>query len=260
VETLEAEGFEVDVARTEGFTDPGRVSEQDPRAGEEATEGSTVTITVVIGPGVAEVPNVEGLPQRKAVRRLDRAGFRVKSEDRFSESVPAGRAIGTDPSEGTELARDSTVTLRVSKGPNLVDVPSVLGLDQSIAESRLRRADLVPNVETEESAAAEGTVITQDPGSGEVPRGSEVTIVVSTGIESVAVSSVIGQSQQAARATLRAQGLKVAVSKQDVPSEDDDGVVIEQTPPGGTRVQSGDTVTIVVGKFEEPATEFGPEG
>jgi serine/threonine-protein kinase len=203
---------------------------------------------------------VEGLPERKAVRKLDRAGFRVDPVTRFSDEVPAGRAIGTDPSEGTELAREETVTLRVSKGPNLVDVPSVLGLDQAIAESRLRRADLVPNVETEESAAAEGTVITQDPGSGTVPRGSEVTIVVSTGIESVAVSSVIGQSQQAARATLRAQRLKVAVQKQDVPSENDDGVVIDQTPSAGTRVQAGDTVTILVGRFEEPATEFPEEG
>jgi eukaryotic-like serine/threonine-protein kinase len=271
VQALEGEGFDVDVARTKGFGEPGRVSEQDPRPGEEATEGSTVTITVVIGPGVAEVPDVEGLPQRKAVGRLDRAGFRVKSENRFSETVPAGRAIGTDPAESTELARDSTVTLQVSKGPNLVDVPSVLGLDQAIAESRLRRADLVPNVETDESAAAEGTVITQDPGGGAVPRGSEVTIVVSTGIgrrprprpdrpQPVAISSVIGQSQQAARATLRAQGLKVSVVKQDVRSEDDDGVVIDQAPPDGTRVPPGSTVTIVVGKLEEPTIELPPEG
>src|SRR5918996_2887222 len=260
VQALEEEGFEVEVAETQGDGDPGRVSEQDPRAGEEAAEASSVTITVVIGPGVAKIPSVEGLPEREAVRKLDKAGFRVKSVARFSDEVPAGRAIGTDPSEGTELAREETVTLRVSKGPNLVDVPSVLGLDQAIAESRLRRADLVPNVETEESAAAEGTVITQDPGSGTVPRGSEVTIVVSTGIESVAVSSVIGQSQQAARATLRAQELKVAVQKQDVPSESDDGVVIDQSPAAGTRVQAGDTVTILVGRFEEPATEFPEEG
>jgi beta-lactam-binding protein with PASTA domain len=259
VQALEDEGFEVDVAQAQGEGDPGRVSEQDPRPGEEASEGSTVTITVVIGPGVAKIPSVEGLPEREAVRKLDKAGFQVKSVARFSDEVPAGRAIGTDPSEGTELAREETVTLRVSKGPNLVEVPSVLGLDQAIAESQLRRADLVPNVETEESAAAEGTVITQDPGSGTVPRGSEVTIVVSTGIESVAVSSVIGQSQQAARATLRAQELKVAVQKQDVPSENDDGVVIDQSPPAGTRVQAGDTVTILVGRFEEPATEFPEE-
>ena len=260
VQALEEEGFEVEVAETQGDGDPGRVSEQDPRAGEEAAEASSVTITVVIGPGVAKIPSVEGLPERQAVRKLDKAGFRVKSVARFSDEVAAGRAIGTDPSEGTELAREQTVTLRVSKGPDLVEVPSVLGVDQAIAESRLRRADLVPNVETEESAAAEGTVITQDPGSGTVPRGSEVTIVVSTGIESVAVSSVIGQSQQAARATLRAQELKVAVQKQDVPSESDDGVVIDQSPAAGTRVQAGDTVTILVGRFEEPATEFPEEG
>jgi serine/threonine-protein kinase len=255
--TLQDAGFEVDVNEFPNPEPPGTVVEQDPRPGDEAEEGSTVVLSVSGGPGTAEVPRVEGLPERKAVKKLDRAGFRVESKERFSSDVPAGRAIGTEPEEGTKLERDSVVTLLVSKGVNIVEVPDVLGESQDIAESTLRRAGLLPNVETESSDALEGTVIAQDPGAGStLERGSEVTIVVSTGTASVTVPSVLGQSQQAARATLRAQALKVTVRKQDVTSSRDDGVVIDQIPDAGTEVQEGDRVTILVGRFEEPAPEL----
>ena len=74
-----------------------------------------------------------------------------------------------------------------------------------------------------------------------------MTITVSTGPEEVAVPSVIGDTQQAGRATLRAEGIKVNVSKQNVTDPDDDGVIIDQTPSGGTSVPPGTTVSIVIG-------------
>jgi eukaryotic-like serine/threonine-protein kinase len=263
---LEQEGFEVDANRIPNEAPVGRVLEQDPRAGEEADEGSTVLLSVSQGPGTAQVPRVEGLPEREAVKKLRRAGFRVDPKQRASSDFDAGRVIGTQPREGTNLERGQTVTLVVSKGPAVVEVPSVLGLQQDEADSEIEAAGLLPNVETEDSTEAEGTVIAQDPGPGSAPRGSEVTITVSIGAQraggaggaggssSVVVSSVIGDSKQAGRATLRAQKLKVTVRKQDVSSEDDDGIVLEQAPEGGVRVPRGSTVTLVVGRFKEPAS------
>ena len=49
------------------------------------------------------------------------------------------------------------------------------------------------------------------------------------------------------RATLRAEDFKVDVSKENVTDPDDDGVIIDQTPSGGTSVPPGTTVSIVVG-------------
>jgi serine/threonine-protein kinase len=88
-----------------------------------------------------------------------------------------------------------------------------------------------------------------------VEAGSTVTIVVSSGAASVTVEDVIGQSEDAAIGALEGQGLKVAVDRQPVTSPSEDGRVIDQSPPGGTRVQEGDTVTIVVGELEKPAKE-----
>jgi eukaryotic-like serine/threonine-protein kinase len=250
--TLEQAGFEVE---TDEFTNPeppGTVVEQDPPAGEEAEDGSTVTLSVSTGPGTARVPDVAGLSARAATKKLDKAGFRVESQKRFSEEVKAGRAIGSRPEAGTKLEREQTVTLLISKGANLVEVPSVLELDQDEAESKVEQAGFLANIETEDSEVPEGTVIAQDPGAGgAVPKGSQVTITVSTGAGAVIVESVIGDSQQAGRATLRAQALKVSAQKQDVTDPDDDGVIIEQAPSGGSRVPRGTTVTIVVGHLVE---------
>jgi beta-lactam-binding protein with PASTA domain/predicted Ser/Thr protein kinase len=254
--TLEKAGFEVDTRTAPSELRAGRVLEQDPRAGEDADEGSTVLLTVSQGPGTAEVPRVEGLPERKAVTKLDRSGFRVESQTRPSREVPAGRAIGTEPEEGTPLERGARVTLLVSEGPNLVEVPDVLGQQQAIAESQLRRAGLIANVETENSDQAEGTVIAQDPGPGStLERGSEVTIVVSTGAGSVVVRDVVGLSQDAAIRSLRGQGLSVTVREQSVSAEREDGVVLDQSPSAGTRLRAGETVTITVGRFEQPESE-----
>jgi serine/threonine protein kinase/beta-lactam-binding protein with PASTA domain len=246
--TLGDAGFEVQVNESPNPRAPGTVLEQDPTAGEQADEGSTVTLSVSSGPGVARVPRVTGLTEREATQKLDRAGFRVQTKERFSEDAAAGRAIGTVPKQGTKLERDQVVTLLVSKGSNLVAVPSVLNLQQEDAEAEIEDAGLLANVETEASDSPEGTVIAQDPGpGGAVEVGSAVTITVSTGAEEVAVPSVIGDTQQAGRATLRAQRLKVDVTKEDVTDPDDDGVIIEQTPSGGTRVPLGTTVSIAIG-------------
>jgi serine/threonine-protein kinase len=247
---LEADGFEVNTTRfPSADVKKGLVAEQDPPGGEEADEGSTVNLSVSSGPRIAEIPDVAGMSEIDASEELQDAGFRVKTKDRFSEGVRAGRAIGTDPAAGERIKQNQVVTLLISKGANLVEVPSVLGLDQDDAETQLEDADLLPDVETEDSTEPEGTVIAQDPGSGTVPRGTRVTITVSTGAGAVVVDSVIGESKEAARATLRAQGLKVSVQKREVTDDADDGIVLDQSPSGGDRVERGTTVALVVGKL-----------
>jgi eukaryotic-like serine/threonine-protein kinase len=254
--TLEDEGFDVEVTEFANDAPRGDVIEQDPRAGEDADEGSTVVLSVSSGPGVARVPDVAGLEEPEAADELEEAGFRVDPERRFSDEFDPGVAIGTEPGRGTKLKQNKVVTLLVSRGSNLVEVPSVLGFEQEDAEAEIEDAGFIVDVDTEESEQPAGTVFAQDPGPGPAERGSTVTITVSTGISQVTVESVIGDTKQAARATLRAQGLKVSAQKQDVDSESDDGIVIDQSPSGGTGVDPRSTVTIVVGKFKQPEAGF----
>jgi serine/threonine-protein kinase len=250
---LEDAGFEVAVRSEPNDAPKGTVLEQDPRAGERADEGSTVTISVSGGLGTIVVPSVAGDRASEARKTLKDAGFRVKERERPSSALRAGLVIDTQPPAGTELERGRTVTLLVSSGARLVDVPAVIGDQQDLAESQLRALGLIPDVEQRDSDAPEGEVIAQDPAAGSsVKTHTAVTIVVSTGAGTAIVPNVVGESRDEAAADLTAAGLKVRVVERTTTDENEDDVVLDQSPSAGTRLQSGESVTVFVGKFEAP--------
>lgn len=228
--------------------------EQSPTAGTKAEEGSTVTLSVSSGPGTAKVPDVAGLPERKAATALEERGFLVETEQESSDEIEAGRAVRTEPAAGTKIEGGSTVTLIVSEGTDLAEVPSVVGLSQQIAENQVESAGLLPNVETENSDQPEGTVVAQDPGAGsQIESGSEVTIVVSTGAGTVLVPDVEGLFRDGAVRILTSRGLDVVVQEELTSNPAEDGRVLDQAPEPNQRVRVGDTVTIIVGIFDETA-------
>lgn len=258
--TLEGLGFVVAVNEVESCDRPNTVIEQDPPGG-LAEEGSEVLLTVSLGQSV-RIPDTRNLEEATAARRLRAADLRAEVRRRHSREVPAGRVISSAPPAGEQVRCQSVVTLTISRGPNLVTVPNVVGDQQAVAEAELRDRDLIPNVETRDADEPEGTVIEQDPGpNSRLEPGSEVTIVVSTGAGSVVMPDVEGRSEDAAISTLRSRGLSVDVVRVETDDRREDGRVISQAPAPGTRLRSGDTVTIEVGEFEPPPKEpeTGPQ-
>ena len=255
-ETLEAQGFDVVQRKIpRANTPPGRVIEQDPTAGSRAPEGSSVTITVSGSLGKAIVPDVKGAELADAQQRLKDAGFKTEVTREHSGRVKKGVVIGTAPPAGTRLELRSLVTIRVSSGPRMIEVPSVVGLSQGAAEGEIRQAGLVPRVHKQESSEPKGQVIDQIPDSGSsAQRGDSVTIVVSSGVGTVSVPNVVGESKDAAIADLHTAGLSARVVPQTTDDPNSDGLVVSQAPQGGARLPRGEAVTISVGKFQEPTT------
>ena len=252
---MERAGFEVDTERVQSSQPFDQVVDQDPNAGEEAEEGSTVTLEVSGGPGEVLVPPVENLRQGQAIRELEDAGLEVTLDRQFSDSVKKDFAIRTVPREGTEVTKGTRVRLLVSNGPEQVTVPDVIGLSRESAEDRLRDEGLSVSVEETESDEPEGDVISQDPGGGaEVSRGATVTITVSTGRPQVDVPDVIGESEESAVSRINSAGLNPVTQERTVTDPTQDGVVIEQRPGAGTAVDQGDQVTLVIGVLEEEDT------
>ena len=103
---------------------------QDPAAGTEVREGSTVTVTISGGPGEVPVPAVEGESREDAQRALEDAGFKVKVEEEFSDDVPEGDVISSSPEGGTQATKGRTVTITVSQGAEGIAVPKVVGLQR----------------------------------------------------------------------------------------------------------------------------------
>ena len=258
--TLEGRGFEVVTRNIPTCAPQNTVTEQQPLSGSEADEGATVTLTVSLGASVNVPTQLQGLRVDEATERLQREDLLVEVNERASDKIKPGRVIATEPTGGQEVDCESTVTLLVSQGPNLINLPDVVGEQQETAVAELRRLGFIPNVETRDADQPQGEVIGQDPGPGSsLTRGTEVTIIVSTGAGSVIVPNVEGQPEDSAREILQDRGLSVRIVRQDTEEQSDDGRVLDQAPPAGERVRQGDFVTIFVGEFVEPRPEPEPE-
>jgi serine/threonine-protein kinase len=260
-ERLDKAGFDtVEVERERSFADVDRVLRQDPDAGEAAAQEDPVTLFVSDGPGKVRVPSVRNTPQERAIKDLDKVGLKVTADPMPSDTVKKGFAIGTSPRAGAEVDRGARIRLFVSSGPERITVPDVVGVTRETAESRITGLGLEVTVETEETdEAQDGEVVRQTPEGGtQADRGDEVTIVVAQEPEQVSVPNVEGLSQADAVAALRDAGLQPTVRERATEDEAEDATVLEQRPGAGTDVDAGDSVILIVGKFEEPAEEPVP--
>jgi serine/threonine-protein kinase len=105
----------------------GSVLSQRPLPGQYARAGAPIEAMLSRGPEVHTLPDVAGLSERQAGIVLERLGFEVEVETR-EDPIPAGRAIETRPSAGTELPVPGRLVLVVSEGAPIVVVPDMRGL------------------------------------------------------------------------------------------------------------------------------------
>lgn len=157
----------------------GRIVSSSPGVGEQLPPRTEVAVTVSSGPAPVDVPDVRGRPQPEAVSLLEEAGLRVAidPEQVFSDDVPAGAVVSQDPGPST-VARDTEVRLTISKGPELVTVPEVVGRQFSSAEQELTDLGLV--VVREDIAGGFFSTVREqsvEPGT-QVPRNTTVVLRV----------------------------------------------------------------------------------
>ncbi|MGH2657282.1 MAG: Stk1 family PASTA domain-containing Ser/Thr kinase [Actinomycetota bacterium] len=140
----------------------------------------------------------------------------------------------------------------------LVGVPNVVGETEEDAVDTLEGAGFGVEVDTEfDPEVRRGLVISQDPPAGErVEEGTEVTLVVSRGLPPEAVPSVVGETEEDAGEILVEAGFVVGtVTPRE--SDEDEGIVLEQDPPGGEEARPGIAVNLVVSSG--PATVAVPD-
>jgi len=153
----------------------GSVISTDPPASTPVRNGQTVTLKISSGLPPVQVPVIRGQAAANAAAVLQQAGFRIHQVQVFDDNVPAGAAVGTDPPAGQQAFWGTTLTLQISKGPDLVVVPDVRGLNRQRAQALLRQAGLKASF----TAGFGNTVIDQDPPPNrKLKRGSTVTLLV----------------------------------------------------------------------------------
>ncbi|MEU1539925.1 Stk1 family PASTA domain-containing Ser/Thr kinase [Actinacidiphila glaucinigra] len=257
-------------ARLELSPEPTR---QQPRVGSRPASRSrrrpgviavVTTLLLILGVGAGiwyindgqftRTPALVGLPQVQAERQLRDAGLRVEVVEAFDPTMTRGKVASTDPGTGERIRDNGTVTITVSKGPERVTVPGVVGEELAEARRRLKAAGLSPGTVSREFSdeVPQGRVISTDPGSGASRRpDSAVSLVVSKGVP-VDTPDLLGQPLADARARLEEAGLRVKVDPRRVFSDQaDEGAVARQTPGANTRLAAGGTVTLTVSKGQE---------
>jgi len=196
-------------------------------------------------------PSLVNLTEQEAQAAAEDAGyaFEVGARD-FSETVPLGSVISTNPGPGDRILPGDTIEAVVSKGPERYQVPDLRGKTPDEAEAILgdtnlqlgdAREDYDQEVPAGQIIGVEGVAV-----GDQVKRDTAVDVVVSLGREPLNVEDYTGQSRDAAVSGLQATGFQVS-EQQEFSDTVGAGVVISQNPNSGQALR-GDTVTIVVSK------------
>lgn len=205
----------------------------------------------------SETPQLVGLDQAEATTVAEGAGFIVDiGSEEFSEDVPAGVVISTDPEASEKILPESTISLVLSKGPERYELPDIVGMSRGDATAALREANLVlGDVDERYDEEVESGLILEVPdySPGDLLRSeTAVDVVVSLGRQPIQVPSQVGVSEATATEAIRGAGFEPQITRQFSTSVSA-GTVISQNPAGGTAYR-GDTVTLVVSDGPEIIT------
>jgi serine/threonine-protein kinase len=238
-------GFKVDREDTESVGQPADlVLGQSPERGRKADKGSTVTLTV--SSAFLTLPDVVGKPRGEAETLMRGKGITMQVEEVDSEQ-PAGTVLVMFPPAGSQVPKaDARVGVQVAKEP-AVPVPDVIGQDQTTAAATLGGAGFAVKAQQAPSESVPvGSVIGTNPPPGTpLPKGSEVTLLVSSGPDLVEVFSVVGQEMNAGVNALTDAGFNVTITYRTVAAPDR-GKIVAQSPTSG-RAPRLTNVSVVVG-------------
>ncbi|MEF2560665.1 MAG: Stk1 family PASTA domain-containing Ser/Thr kinase [Eggerthellaceae bacterium] len=210
----------------------GSVVSTNPAAGEQAKKGSTININVSKGTEQVTVPDLKGKTADEAQKALAAAGLNSQQGDTvFSDDIEEGKVASQDTASGATAYKGDTIVFHLSKGPEKISIPNVVGMTQSQAVSRLENTGFSVSVETKTSSSTEkGSVISQSQ-TGSATKGTTITITVSSGLGSA--PNVVGMTESTAIQAIEDAGYKYDVreeSSQDVTA----GKVIRQSTNGST--------------------------
>lgn len=206
----------------------------------------------LIGPGSrVVVPSTVGGTYDEAMNSFTPLGLTaVVVENRYDEEIPKGKIIQSIPEGGGKVDAGGSVKLIISKGPERYTIPSVKGLTPEAAQAVITKSPLTVGTITEvfNSDIPKGYVISSTPIAGtSVKRDATVDLIVSKGIEQVALASYLGKSGEQALNELTQAGFNVEAGyafSETVPEL----AVISQNPAGGATANKGGKVSILISK------------
>ena len=208
-----------------------------------------------------KVPDVSGMTVSKAEDTLEDAGLTVNSkiEEVSSEDVKKNRIIRTDPRSGSTVKEGTRVTLYKSTGVKTYELENYVNMDVNEVRETLEDMGLEVKIQEIEpdsttcSVIGQNLVISQslDEGS-EVKSGDEITLTI---LQEITFPDWYLQTEDVVTSWANNSCVTVTTEYQNVTDKNLDGKIITQSRPNGSTVRNGDSVTITIGKYVQPAEE-----
>jgi serine/threonine-protein kinase len=160
----------------------GKVISTDPPANREVDKRTSVKLVIGSNPEPAPVPDVSGLAPQDAQKKLEADGWVFKQDTDTVETEDqskVGKVVEQSPTGGTTAPKGSTITVKLGKAPDTVQLPDVTG--QTVENARVTLEGNGFKVQTKDvdSPEAQGEVVGQNPGPGRAQKGTLVTLSVS---------------------------------------------------------------------------------
>jgi beta-lactam-binding protein with PASTA domain len=230
---------------------------------------AVTTMHFAIHGAEVQVPSLKGMTVAEARSQTSGLRLNLDVDNRYySGDVAAGHILSQSPVPGTVVRREWRVRVAESLGPQKVEVPETVGLDERVASLRLRREGLEAGVTVRLpwGKAAEGTVLAQDPPAHAqgIARPSIDLLVAAPSDDApdgFVMPDLTGLPVVTAQAELARVGIQPARPQfVDVPMAPigkgnampvmpvKPGSVTAQQPAAGARVAQGDLVKLIVAK------------
>lgn len=196
------------------------------------------------------VPNLIGMTKDEAKEALDKVGLELEDGGTEDSEEKEGTIIDMNTKSGTKVNKGTKIRVIFSSGKSALEMKDFSGSSLDSIKTFLKKNDITNySVEYEYSDTIDsGCVIRTDPEAGaEINSDTAVTIYVSQGpkVKKYTVPNVVGLTESNARSKL--SNFNVIVDYEETSDSSQVGVVISQSDSGSS-LESGSTVTIVVGK------------
>lgn len=252
---LKSVGLKMKVVKTvvDSTNPKDTIVSQEPGPGTKIDKGGTVQVVVSKGAEQVTVPNLVGMSQTDAHAALTAVGLKLGDvTQEFSTTVAKGQIATQSPEAGAQVAKDSAVSIVISKGTETITVPNVKNMTQDAATQALSAVGLkaAPQTQNTTDPTLVGKVIDQSPAANDtVPKGSSVTIVIGKTPVTHPIPKLKGMTEADAKALLEGLNFKVTSEPGDAaPSPAQKGTVESQSPSPPGQAVEGTTFTITIYK------------
>jgi eukaryotic-like serine/threonine-protein kinase len=209
----------------------------------------------LISPKDVTIPDVSGLELEEAIEKIESAGLQVDEEiESTHEEIEEGLVIKTNPEEGSTVKEDTAINIYISIGKEKFELPDYTGRKYEDVMRILDNQDF-KDIKINEvfDVSDKGTILSQKPESGEeiVPEDTILEFEVSKGPEKIILRDLTQSNAKGAQDYVDSVGLTLDASEEKYDDTIPAGNIISQSPPPGTEMKKGDTVSVIISKGKE---------